>query len=96
MLPLKVEVVGIFILNILPVVNESSDIEATLPVVKPPVPSSNDLNWIEAPVNFHNPVIVSLKALEAGPLVQSSLTKAREEVPSWVTLNDPPSKETEP
>jgi hypothetical protein len=69
-----------------------------LPRVKTPeteaVVASRSVTWVEAPLNFHSPVIVSLAALEAGPLVQSNLTKDREAV--LVRLNILGSKDREP
>ena len=41
--------------------------------------SSKPVNWVEAAVKFQKPVMVSLADLEAGPLVQSSLTYEVEE-----------------
>ena len=55
--------------------------------------SSKPVNWVEAAEKFQFPVTVSLAALEAGPLVQSSLTDDWEAV--LTTVNILASKEIE-
>ena len=62
-----------------------------------PVSSKISMSAVkEAPfLNSQNPVIVSLLALEAGPLVQSNLTKDKE-APLSVRLNILASKDKEP
>ena len=55
--------------------------------------NSRPANWLEAAEKFHLPVMVSLAARQAGPVIQSSFTNDADTVS--VTLNILASKERE-
>ena len=77
--------------------NLPNEVEEKTPRKVPELSLISRSAWKEAPwVNSQKPVIRSPILLEAGPLIQSRRTKALDEVPSWETLKEPPSKEMEP